>query len=838
MAVLEFAPTIDEEAEARREAVQKARDSIRQLTHGWVKLLEAAYDYKQDKFGNDAEEALRFFGSDHSFIWEKNPKSNAAKELQDNPGFSMTYNIVAELVQIFGPYIYHRNPDRQAKPVKPLEFPREAIVDPVVEYQIQSISTQLQEAVMQAAGPFVDAYMQNGMPPEQAQQQAMQQAMMLPQFTEVQQQLAELNQEYSSQVSQYDQMIATQKKSLAKKSAKSLIMERLLNYTPRELNLREHSRKVVDETLIKGMGTWWTELYQTEDGQTLVGSFFDSIDNYLSDPDSAEYEDSMWVARKRCEATWKAESKFDLPPGSIKGNASSRSKANSKKNDAAANNIWKPAVEQESSADSNDLVVYWEIWSKMGLGGRLKGMPPEVKDKFEDFGDYCYLVICEDCDYPLNMPPDAIFEKDSEELFADVSWPIPFHKDGEFPCTPLSFHWVPNCPYGMSHIKPAIGELKFLDFAMSHLARKMRTASTDIIGVIKGAGDDIKEALRDTTNAASGYKIVEIESHYGKNIAEMFSFAQVPPFNGDVWNVVTAVAARLDRRLGLNDRVFGMGGTESRSAADSKNKQAAFSIRPEDMANIVEERASILCRKEAMAIAWFMDKDDVAPIIGEEAAFLYDQLIYNQENPLDIVREYDYCIVANSIRRPSRETDQENFASLLQMALPAATQYGMQSNNYEPLNKLFRQADTIYLMDGGVQFTPIQPPQPSPEEMQAAQIQKDIAQLTLQAQLQQAKNIEAQSRLAELQVMTRNDIATIDVNKKQSLAEIELRKAISKMEQNIADAALQRRIDEEEHKQEMKQDQEAFEVTKRANEEGGGSAKMMSNYRRDYKGYR
>ena len=37
-----------------------------------------------------------------------------------------------------------------------------------------------------------------------------------------------------------------------------------LNYTPNELNLKENSRRVVDEAIIKGMGVWWTELITLE----------------------------------------------------------------------------------------------------------------------------------------------------------------------------------------------------------------------------------------------------------------------------------------------------------------------------------------------------------------------------------------------------------------------------------------------------------------------------------------------------------------------------------------------------------------------------------------------
>lgn len=834
--VLTYGPDVDED-EAREEARKEVQRAVRQLSSAWKDMLASAYEVKQEKFGDDAAEALSFFNEDHSFIWESLGESiNNDPRIKDAaPGFEMTYNVVAELVQIFGPYVYHRNPSRLVEPIKPLEFPVDAIVDPVLQYESESLSQQLEQAIIQAAGPLVQNAVNNGIPQDVAQQQAQQAVMQYPPIAALQQQLAEVNGELSKQMEYYGRMQASQRKSMAKKSAKSTMMQRILNYTPRELNLREHSRRVVDEAIIKGQGVWWTELKEfDDDDRVLVGSFYDSVDNLLIDPDVADFEDAMWVARKRSAPVWQLEQRFDLPPKSIRGTSVSNSRG--RKKVAKAEGLWSSTVEQpDNYKPSNDVVVYYEIYSKMGIGSRLEGVPEEIRSKLEKFGDYCYVVICDGCDYPLNLSIDALYDKDPDDLFMDVQWPIPFHKDDSFPCTPLTFHWVPNSPWGMSHIKPGIGELKFLDFAMSHLARKIKSASVDIIGVLASAADDIKKQL-ETPDDGSGYKIVEIASHYGKSVAELFSVMQRPPFHGDIWNVIAAVADRLDRRLGLTE-LYRSGGV-ARSALDAKNKQESFAIRPQDMAKRVEEQSSILCRKEAMAIAWFMEGKDVAPIIGEEAAFLYDELIYKQD-PIQIVREYDYQIEADSIRRPSKETEQENMAMLTQSTFNSMSQMALSTGNFEPINAFFRDLGKAYNMDTEkYNFTPPPPPPPSPEQMQLIQSQKEIAALNLQAQMQQARNLETQMRVAELQLVNKLRSSETDVVRREQLAQLDIEAGIREMEQKLADAALQRRIDMEEHEQEMKQDAEAFRVTLEANKEGGGDAKMMTNYRRDYRGYR
>lgn len=836
---LEFEPSGLSEREVRSEAENTVKDAIRQLAETWRETIDAAWEDKMEKFGDDAEEAMMFFGKDHGFIWDKiNPTEESNKGLKGAPGFAMTYNVVAELVQIFGPFIYHKNPYRKVEPTKPLVFPREAIVDPLLEYEIQALSENLNNEIMKIAGPIVEQAMAAGVDANAAQQGALQQVSGLPQFAEPQQKLNEMQAEWASQVQDFNRLNATQSKSLAKKSAKALIMHRLLNYTPNELGLREHSRRVVDETIIKGMGVWWTELKEFDDDErVLVGSFYDSIDNFLVSK-CADFEHATWVGRRFCMPRWQAEERWP----NAKFKSASRSKHKARTRRLEEDGAWGLPYE-DSALEEDDLVVGWEIWTKMGIGARLPAMPEDVADKIDMFGDFCYLCISDCCDYPLNLTPDALFDESEgarDALLMSVTWPIPFHKDNEWPCTPNVYHWFPNSPYGMSHIKPAMGELKFLDYAMSFLARKIKNAATDIIGVLDAAGDEIEEALKDDGMADdNGYKIVRIQSHYGKSVADLFSIMQKPTFNSSIWDVIAAVAQRLDRRLGLSDRAFGAVSTRSRSAADANNEQAAFSIRPEDMANITEENSTKLCRKEAMAIAWFMTPEDVAPIIGEEAAFLYDKLIYNQENPIDVVREFDYRIEANSIRRPSVETDQENMMTLTQYTMPAIQTYCQSANNYQPLEEYFHQLGKAFpSMDvTGFKFpaaTPPPPPQPTDAELKAMELQRMIAEANLNAQVQQAKNIESSMRLEELKLFTKADLASVTVSEKTQLAQIEIEKQVALMEQKIADAVLQRRIDQESHEQEMEQDARAFNVTATGVEEG---KKMMPFYRRAERGF-
>jgi hypothetical protein len=48
-----------------------------------------------------------------------------------------------------------------------------------------------------------------------------------------------------------------------------------------------------------------------------------------------------------------------------------------------------------------------------------------------------------------------------------------------------------------------------------------------------------------------------IKGSAGKTITEIVQFLQHPPFNGDIWKVIEAVAEQFDRRVGLTELMYG-----------------------------------------------------------------------------------------------------------------------------------------------------------------------------------------------------------------------------------------------------------------------------------------
>lgn len=606
----------------------------------WHQKLRQAWDYKKSRFQDDADEAMDFFNGPHDFFWsgsyKRRPFGGGEDELPE-PSFRMTVNKVAECVQLFGPVLYNRNPIRQVTPRQPPKLPIELF------------------------GNIMDPMVQ-------------QQIMMVNQVQEQQRVMDE---------------------------SRAILLEKYLNYTPQELDLKSESRAVVDEAIIKGRGVWWTEIYQPRGASfKLAGSFYDTVDNLLIDPDMEVMRDAQWTARRCVHPVWEVERMYGLAPGSIRGNMESYQMQSEVQVDQDGDFNRKRGM-------TNDLLVYWKVYSKMGMGGRLSGVSSTLRQTLEAFGDYCFLAVSEHIPYPLNLPPDVIETADDQEVFRRVQWPTPYWADGDWPFTPLDFHPVPRCVWPMSHIKPGMGELKFLNWAYSFVASKIKTASRDFIAIMKSAGEEIRQRIAH----GADYSFIELESTLGSNINQMVQFLQHPPFHGDIWRVVEAVMESFDKRVGLTELMYGQSATQLRSASEAQVKADQLRVRPDDMANCVEDAMSKLSTKEAIAARWHLVSKDVEPAMGKVGAMLWEKVVMSA-TPDEVVHQYEYRIESGSARKPNRERDVANMQTAMQTLAPILVPYAQATGDVASLNNLM--GDWAKVMDLDPERYLLHPPAPMP----------------------------------------------------------------------------------------------------------------------------
>ena len=643
---------------------ETGEDVLKGIATSWLKKVELALKHKRP-FTEDAREAMDFFDGPHNWFWRDEYARNqfGYNRSITPPGFRMQINRVFEAVKLFASVIYHRNPVRQVSPKKFPEIPPESLgIDPnnpeiIQQYQMALQDTAQRDAIRDTVSRLLSAY---------------------------------------------------------------------LNYTPNELGLKTHSRRVVDEAIIKGAGVWWTEMI-TDPGMGLraVGSFADSVDHLVLDPDATELEDIMWCARRCTHPIDVVARQYGLDREQLKGNL--EGKAGYRSEDSYIEPR-QPDDYRSSSrrvGKTNDLMTYWKIWSKTGFGDRLKDAPKDQRGFFDSIGDNAYIVVADGVDFPLNVPPEMLAEQVDEatglpqSMFRAVQWPIPFWAESNgWPFEMLSFHRKPGYVWPISHIKPGIPELRFLCWAFSFLAQRVAVSCETLIGVSKAADQDIKDQI--LSQSQGGFKIVELSEILGRSVSDVISVFQLPNATNEIWNVIGAVTEMLEKRLGLTELVYGMTNKQIRSATEASVRSEQISIRPDDMAECVENAMSNLARKEAMAARWLLSPEDVAQVVGPLGAAAWQQHVSGME-PLQVAREYDYRVESGSARKPNKATRAEQMQAALQNLGPVLSGL-IGAGVVDPFNALIKDwADSLDLDATPYLIPPPPPPQeqmPMPPEAQ------------------------------------------------------------------------------------------------------------------------
>jgi hypothetical protein len=639
-------------------------DVLRAISTSWLKKIELALKHKRP-FTEDAREAMDFFDGPQNWFWKE---EYARGEYGYNraispPGFRMQINRVFEAVKLFASVIYHRNPVRQVTPKRFPEIPPESLgIDPNNQEVVQQFAMAMQDTAARDAA----------------------------------------------------------------RDTVSRLMAAYLNYTPNELDLKTHSRRVVDEAIIKGAGVWWTELV-TDPGSNVrsVGSFADSIDNLVLDPDATELEDITWCARRCVHPIDVVARQYGLDRDQLKGNLEGKSGIRSDDSYLETSRGDGGSHQARRVGKTNDLMTYWKIWSKTGFGDRLKDSPSDSMGFFDAIGDNAYIVVADGVPFPLNTPPAILSEQVDEEtglpqsVFRAVQWPIPYWAEANgWPFTMLSFHRKPGYAWPISHVKPGIPELRFLCWAFSFLAQRVAVSCETIIGVSKAADQDIKDQI--LAQSQGGFKIVELSEILGRSVSDVISVFQLPNATQEIWAVIEAVTQMLEKRLGLTELVYGMTATQMRSATEASVRSEQISIRPDDMAECVENAMSALARKEALAARWLLSPEDVAQVVGPIGAVAWGQYVSAAE-PIQVAKEYDYRIESGSARKPNKATRVEQMQAALQNLGPVLSGL-IGAGIVEPFNALVKDwADSLdldatpYLIPAPQPQPPAMPPGPPPD---------------------------------------------------------------------------------------------------------------------------
>lgn len=527
----------------------------------------------------------------------------------------------------------------------------------------------------------------------------------------------------------YQQMMMEDQYDKLRKKTCAEVKQAYLNWLQQETDKKTQARRTITEALICGLGLFEIGMYQPPFSEiTYPKASHLSWKDFVCDPDAKYWEDVQWIAIRREKPVNKTEERFGLFPGDLKGQYQS--------GNSQPTRLAKKEANENRNGQSYDLIEYWEIYSKNGMGDKLKATGAQQKPyDFSEWGDFCYVVVATGVPFPLNLPSNYLLEStDDQELISKAQWPIPFWSDasadGGWPIVRVSFYEKPNSVWPIGMFKPAFGELRFVNWCLSFLADKTAQSCTTYLGIAKAAGVEIQKQI--SNDQLGPYKVLEISQMMGEDINKVVKFLQAPDFPQHIWTVVEKVLELIDKRTGLTELVYGLTSRQIRSATEATVRDSNLSVRPDDMAQSVENALSLVNVREMQAARWFCEPQDIEAAVGRMGALVWQNLV-QQQTVDSVTRDFHYRIEAGSARKPNKSNKIAQLQELGQIILPTAQQLVM-GGMPGPFNAYI--TDMMKAMD--LDPTPylVQMPEPgeqgpSPEE-QAAQMEGQLKQLEME----------------------------------------------------------------------------------------------------------
>jgi hypothetical protein len=461
------------------------------------------------------------------------------------------------------------------------------------------------------------------------------------------------------------------------------MMQWFINYVPIETNMIQDTRNALQEALVKGRGVVFFELDEGPNGVIPVASF-DSVDNLLIDPDCVMYRDANFIMRKRRRSKWIVAEEWDIPVEDLPATLQTHFR------DAVGE-----ARKEEPNERTNDIVEYWEVWSRMGMGQKSFYSDSDLKNlnaELDALGDNVYLCICPGVKYPLNLHPKWFEGEDrAVQMQERCRWPLEFYDDiaNPWPCEFLDFIGNVDNPWATSPLEAALPLQNFLDHAYSFLMGRMRASTRALVFAWKELSQEMQDRI---VNGGDLELILSDDPVNKENLDKFVNVFQFEPLRTDLWKVIEMVSREFERQTGTDPLLYGAStGASMRSATEANYRESHLTSRPQDYAAIVESWLSRIARKIGVAARMYVGPETIAnlfrepvqeapaidetgepvPVYGNRT-MAWMQLIHT-DNPAEASAELLFSVEAGSGQRKNqakRDTD----AKTLIEALPNVVQ--------------------------------------------------------------------------------------------------------------------------------------------------------------------
>ena len=519
--------------------------------------------------------------------------------------------------------------------------------------------------------------------------------------------------------------------------ARAEIIQTALNYFLKEYEAKSEFRSAIDDAITWGEGVVWHGLHREK--PWVVVSIHDSVENFLVDGDATTWTDVNWVARKRTMPRWKLKKLYPA-----KGKEIDQLPPSNRCDSASYDNDGKTSV---------DLVEYYEVYMKVGL------------HNYSDDGDG---EDVEDAPVKYCFAPSG----DGGVVLHEGEWEIPYHLDGDWPCTPLLFIQNPKSIWPISPLESGLGWQRALNWCATAIVAKHKWSSRQVIAFLTANGVGLNEEQKAQIESGSDpVSVIEMALTNTSEDADIRKYVQqikLADKLDDDFNMLSYLGSEYEKATGLHEFLFsGEGSRQARSSAEAQIRDRNSRGRVDDMMACVESWATKVARKEAMAARFLLDDMDVRRVVGAEPARAWGTILtpeqmdpmfwtakYMQEgHPPDVAMamaqdiladaltmedwaaEIEYDIEAGDTRRQSPEQELELLQESMNQTVPTLMQLPnpmIQANALDIVTMYMRKAGAGVemidrLKDSAQQLRQMgmMPPPPPPEP--GMSVQRDEA---------------------------------------------------------------------------------------------------------------
>ncbi len=480
-------------------------------------------------------------------------------------------------------------------------------------------------------------------------------------------------------------------------------IQHFLNYTPTEYGLYRENRMSIQEALVKGRGVAWHEMIDGPYG-LIPASNYDTVDGLLIDADCQQYRDAGFIIRRRVRQVITVAEEFGLPAKELRGTHESHLSRTFNENSSGGF--------YNDNPEDRDVCVYYEVWSRIGLGHRLRDASDEIQelsDALDEVGRHVWLAIMPGMKYPLNIKPELLEGDEGEnKLRADIEWPIALFEEPANPWPFSLLDFIPNSDnaWATSPLEAALPLQYFLDRIYTFIMRSVGNTARRLIFTPQELAERIKTAIA----TGSHDEIVEVEGE----LLELDKLAQVlelPGLSDDVWKTIAAAEQKYEQISGMVPLLYGGAPkNEPRSASESQSRATNMMNRPNDMARAVRDWNSRIAAKEAQCARLYVEPATVAPLFGEPEpdedpatfqtqsplTFLWATLV-NTDDPAVAAAEMQYVCEAGTGSRANRQEQIGEVQMLVQTFGPVYSQWATQGIT-QPYNQLMQMLGDVGML--------------------------------------------------------------------------------------------------------------------------------------------